>query len=300
MSYLQVELTVSGELAEPVSEVLARHAPGGVSVTENPTGQSDEAPVTVRAYLPMDERLETRRRGIEEGLWHLSQIQFIPEPAYQRVEEQNWSEAWKEHYRPIEVGERFLVQPAWIESSPTDRLVILMNPGMAFGTGTHPSTRLCLELLEATISPADTMVDLGCGSGILSVAGALLGAGRVLALDINPKAVEATKDNAARNGAQGIIEARTGSLNELLADRGPGSADVVAANILAPTLQEMLQTGLAEALITGGTLILGGILEDQAEEILAEAEGQGLRPEDERAQDDWRALRLTKRNPPLA
>ncbi len=300
MSYLQVELIVSGELAEPVSEVLARHAPGGVSLTRESKAPPDEQPVTVRAYLPVDDRLERRRRAVEEGLWHLGQIQSIPEPVYRLVEEQDWSEAWKKHYRPLEVGARFLIQPAWIDPPQTQRWVILMNPGMAFGTGTHPSTRLCLELLERSLSPGDLMVDLGCGSGILSIAAARMGAGRVLALDIDQKAVDVTRENAARNGVQDTVEARLGSLEELLAFRRDGGApDVIAANILAPTLREMLQSGLAEAPVGGGTLILGGILEDQTADIVAEAQGQGLSPVGERAQDDWRAL-LLKRNPPLA
>lgn len=301
MKYLQVELTVSGELAEPVSEVLARHAPGGVSLAGAPSAQPGEAPVTVRAYLPMDERLEGRRLAIEEGLWHLSQIQPVPEPDYQPLQEQDWSEAWKEHYHPIEVGARILIQPAWIETPSTERLVIRMNPGMAFGTGTHPSTRLCIELLEGAISPGDFMVDLGCGSGILSIAGARLGAGRILAYDISPTAVDVTQVNAARNGAEAVVEARTGSLEEML-DFLPGGegADIVVANILAPTLEKMLQAGLTEALTPGGALILGGILDDQTEDLLSEARKRNLSLVEERAQDDWRALWLTKRNPPLA
>ena len=120
----------------------------------------------MRAFLPVDEQLEIRRTRIEEGLWHLSQIIPIPSPTFHPIEEENWSDSWKARYRPIPIGERLLIQPSWLPPAESDRLIIFIDPGQAFGTGTHPSTRLCLAALEEHLLPGDAVFDLGCGSGI--------------------------------------------------------------------------------------------------------------------------------------
>jgi ribosomal protein L11 methyltransferase len=202
-AWLEISLLVNGELAEVVAEALSRYIDGGI-VIENALLDKQNNPVEdklrVFGYLPVNHNLEQTRKKITEALWHLGQIQPLPEPTYVYVEESNWMEAWKEHYRPIEVGERFLILPAWINPQPdSEKLAIQIEPGMAFGTGTHPTTQLSLELLERWQRPGDLVIDVGCGSGILSIASAKLGAEFVLAVDVDEKAVTLTEENVQLN-----------------------------------------------------------------------------------------------------
>src|SRR5512140_1150096 len=154
MNWLEVSMTVNGELAEAVADVFARFAPGGVMTEQGVKFVDDEdlgtatGPITVRAYLPVDEGLEDRRQKLEEALYYLGRIEPLPAAAFKPIADQNWMESWKQHYRPIPIGERLLILPAWLESPDPQRTPIRIDPGMAFGTGTHPSTQLCLQLIE--------------------------------------------------------------------------------------------------------------------------------------------------------
>jgi len=301
LNWLEIRLTVSGELAEAVADLLARHAPGGVALQSEGQGEAaaDPAtPVSVCAYLPADETLEARRAAVEQGLWHLGMILPLPAPAFEPVDDQDWAEAWKVHYRPIAIGRRLMILPAWLPSPDPDRLPILLDPGMAFGTGTHPSTQLCLAAIEDYLRPGDEVIDLGCGSGILSIAAARLGARRIRALDIDPQAVSITRENAARNGVAQAINASAGSLDDLLEACAP-SADLLVANILAPVLETMARQGLARAVRPGGVVILAGILAEQAESVLEACLAGGLQRLDERRSGEWVAL-VTKSEPPHA
>ena len=199
MSWLEVSLTVNGELAEAVADVLARFAPNGVMTEQGVKFVNDEdegtatGPITVRAYLPMDEHIEETRQKLEESLYYLGTIQPLPAAAFTPIADQNWMEAWKQHYKPIPIGKRLMIVPAWLDSPEPDRIPIKINPGMAFGTGTHPTTQLCLELMESyieTLKVSKTFrvfstIDVGCGSGILSIAALKLGAKQVLSVDID-------------------------------------------------------------------------------------------------------------------
>ncbi len=294
-----MSLTVEGELAEAVADLLARHAAGGVAIESALEGEEaarPDAPVIVRAYLSADEELEARRTSVEQGLWHLGMIHPLPAPAFRTVAEEDWAEAWKEHYHPIRIGRRLLILPAWLPSPNEGLLPIVLDPGMAFGTGTHPSTQLCLAALEDHLHPGDEVVDLGCGSGILSIAAVRLGARQVLALDIDPLAVRITHENAERNGVASQITIRAGSLPELL-DAGTPPADLMVANILAPVLDEMARQGLARAVRPGGVLILAGVLYEQAEGLEATCLDHGLEHVERRQAGEWCAL-ILKSKPP--
>lgn len=299
MKWLQVELTLSGELAEPVAEVLSRYASGGVAVTAADDGMWEAgqgAPVVVRAFLPNDSQLAAQRTKIEEGLWHLSQIQPLPEASFQFVEEANWAEAWKKRYRPIPIGRRLLIQPAWQGCHEGERIVVRVDPGMAFGTGTHPTTRHCLTLLEEHLRGGETVVDLGSGSGILSIAAVKLGCRRALAYDISDSALSAGRQNAHLNAVGDSIEFRAGSLGEVMAAVEKGlRPDIVVVNILASVIESMLTAGLASVVPSGGKLILAGILREQLAQIESTARAHGLTVADRRSEDDWRSLLLTNR-----
>lgn len=302
MKWIELSLRVDGELAEAVSEVLSRYAPVGVA-SEIAVGPENSdlltGLVTLRTYLPVDENLTDLRETIERGLWHLSQIKPLPEPSYRELEEADWENAWRERYHPIPIGDRLLIVPSWYEIDPGDRKSLLIEPGMAFGTGTHPTTQLCLRLIETRLKDGATMVDLGCGSGILSIAAALLGAARVLALDIDPAAVEITSLNAERNGVADKIIARQGSLENmagLMDEFGAIQTEVLVANILANVLSTMLDDGLGDFVAPDGSLILSGILEEQLPDLLVKAREHGLTPRQVRGDGDWRAVELTRKS----
>jgi ribosomal protein L11 methyltransferase len=301
LNWIEISLTVDGELAEAVADLLARHAPGGVAIESERQGEegaAPEKPVIVRAFLPADEQLETRRSQVEAGLWHLGMIRPLPTPVYREVAEQDWAEAWKEHYQPIRIGRKLLILPAWLPSPDDRRLAIVLDPGMAFGTGTHPSTQLCLAALEDYLQPGEEVVDLGCGSGILSIAAVRLGAGRVRALDIDELSVQVTHENASRNQVAERITVSEGSLKELLESPEP-PPHLLVANILAPVLDEMARQGLSRAVRGGGIVILAGILAEQAAPLEATCLEHGLERIEMRQAGEWRALVL-KSKPPYA
>jgi ribosomal protein L11 methyltransferase len=299
MAWLRISLETNGELAEAVADVLARSVPGGVAVEASHPGSppaDHQAPVRITAYLPLDEEAPARRRAIEEGLWHLSQIAPLPEAEFSEVEAQDWAETWKERYRPMPIGERLLIVPSWLAPPTSARLPLVLDPGMAFGTGTHPSTQQCLLALERHLVPGSTVIDLGCGSGILAIAAARLGALRVLALDIDPLAIEATRENCRRNTAADTVRVELGSLDDLGAPRFAGyrPADVLLANILAPVLIDMLTAGLADPIRPGGLAILSGILDGQLPDVLARAQAVGLHTLEVLEAEDWRTPVLRK------
>lgn len=297
MPWLEISLSVDGELAEAVADVLARFAPNGVVMEQGVTFNSAEdegtpiGPVTIKAYLEADDSLEERREQLERALYFLGRIRPLPQPRYQVIQDQNWMEAWKAHYQPIEVGQRFLILPAWMEMPATKRLPIRIEPGMAFGTGTHPSTQLCLELME-TLSPfPHQVIDIGCGSGILSIASMRLGAQQVLGVDIDAAALENARQNAALNQASAVITFGQGSVNEILAGTfSLHRAPLVLANILAPVLLRLLDEGLYDIVTPGGALIVSGILQDQEAELMQRYTAKGLVSMGRKQKGEWVAL----------
>jgi len=295
MHWLEVSLTVSPEAAEAVSEVLSRFAPEGVVVEATRfevTPDDHGVPVgdvAVRAYLAADADLEEKRAKLEESLWHLGRILPLPQPAYKEIADADWSEAWKANFKPIRIGRRLMVAPAWLNPplQPED-VEIRLDPGMAFGTGTHPTTQLCLAALERHLKPGQAVIDLGTGSGILAIAAAKLGSGPIEAYDIDAEAVRVARENAAANGVAERIFVAQGSLAELLARRA--QAPLVLANILARTIVMLLDQGLAQLVAPGGLIILSGILEAQAFEVRAALQTHGLKFMAQEHIEDWVAI----------
>ena len=308
---MEISLSVDGELAEAVAEVMARYLPNGIVIEstaiENTTDLSTGVPVgllKVSGYLPVDDEFEEKRRQIEDALWYLGRIQPLPAPKYTTIQETNWMEAWKERYRPIQIGHNLVIVPAWMESPNPDRIALRIDPGMAFGTGTHPTTQLCLELLESEIQNALTIhaapetvsiIDVGCGSGILSIAALKLGASYALGVDTDAEAIKAAHDNAKLNGIAGGLRFGEGSLADIQSGRfGEKQAAIVVANILAPVIVRLLQGGLAYLVSCGGKLILSGILETQVSEVEAAVLESGLRIVGRYQSADWVALVAAK------
>jgi ribosomal protein L11 methyltransferase len=204
-------------------------------------------------------------------------------------EEEDWANAWKEHFRPIRAGRRTVIAPPWHAYSPDSDsdLVVVLDPGMAFGTGTHPSTRLCLTALEDHLQAGDTVLDVGTGSGVLAITAVKLGASQVDAVDIEPVAVRSTLENAQRNGVADRLDVSLGSVDD--APQQAITYDVVVANIISRILVE-LASGLATATRPSGLLILSGVIE-QHEPLVRDAfEGRGFRLVERDQIDDWVGL----------
>jgi ribosomal protein L11 methyltransferase len=304
--WIEVKFASNGELAEALAEVLGRFASNGVvleAVTRfNPQTQENEptGEMTVSGYLAADDQLEEKRHKLEIALWHLGQILPLPEPQYRPVKDEDWMAAWKKHYQPIAIGERLLIMPAWKDPDQDQtRIVVRINPAMAFGTGTHPTTQLCLRLLERHFSPGSALIDVGCGSGILSIAALKMGAAHALAVDIDSQAVTSTLENAGLNAiSPETLETGKGSLEEILTGRFTlQAAPLVLVNILAPIIIRLFGQGLTNLVGEGGTILLSGILLDQEPEVIRAAQVAGFSLVDRLTDGDWVGLALIKDRP---
>jgi len=297
--WLELSVEADLEAVEAVSEILARVAPGGTSVEpgfeliDDGLGARIDPtlPAMVRAHVPaLDERAAERVVAtVSEALGHLQAFGLRPIGDVQArfVDEADWAESWKEHFHVIHLGRRIVIKPSWRRHRRTgDEVVIDLDPGMAFGTGLHPTTRLCLIALEerASRGPLGRALDVGCGSGILSIAAVLLGVTRARGLDIDPIAIEATLANARHNRVGKRVRAREGSLPS-----GEGPFDLVLANLIAGVLIE-LAADLAAELVPGGTIIASGIFIDREAETRAALESAGLRMTGRWHESDWVAL----------
>ena len=303
-SWLEISLQVTPEQAEAVAEVLGRFTSEGVVVerltdhSKNPIGTPAKK-VRVFGYLFADSQLEEKKMRLEEALFYLGRIQPLPDPSYKLIHDQNWMAAWKDQYQPLKVGQRLAILPAWAENPYPNRTPIRINPGMAFGTGTHPTTQLCLELMETRVGPDTDVIDVGCGSGILSIAAILLGASQAYGTDISPAAVQSSLENAKLNNISNKVSFTRGSVGEII----NGTFDIVDAplvvvNILANIILRLFDQDLGELISPGGELILSGILETQADEVLHHAKQSGFTLIEKREIDDWVALCVSKKSAP--
>lgn len=289
MDWLEVSVETTGEGAEAVAEVLSRFASRGVALEAGPEGFGTGL-VVVRAYLPADDQLSRTRRRVEEALWHLGQILPLPPPSFRIVAETDWAEAWKQHLTVLHVGRRLVIRPSWLPYVPAaEEVVVELDPGMAFGTGTHPTTQMCLLALEERVRPGARVLDLGTGSGILAIAAAKLGAGRVLALDTDPQAVTVARENVHRNGVADRVRVARGSLAQAI-----GRFDLIMVNILAQVIVEMLEQGLARRLAPEGRMVVAGLLLGQEEEVRNAFQRSGLVMVGRRQIEDWVALEATR------
>jgi ribosomal protein L11 methyltransferase len=300
-TWLELSVVADVEAVEAVSEILGRVAPGGISI-EPPFEPVDEGlgarvarglPATVRAYLPARDRSATRAAvdEVRGALGHLQAFELRPIGALETrvVHESDWAHAWKRHFPVLRVGRHLVIRPTWRRHrrSPGD-VVLGLDPGMAFGTGLHPTTRLCLAALERLAGGAGLdgrrVLDVGCGSGILSIAAAKLGAGSVVGVDTDPIAIEATAANARRNRVVRRVRARFGSI-----PTREGPFDIVLANLVASILLAHAAE-LAAELRPGGVLVASGIFLDREPEVRRGFEAAGLRIAGREAEGDWVAL----------
>lgn len=209
------------------------------------------------------------------------------------TDDEDWENNWKIYYKPLEIGERLLIRPSWEQAKDTGRTVLSLDPGMAFGTGSHHTTRMCLEFLEKTVKDGDDMIDLGCGSGILSIGALLLGAKQALAVDIDPVAEKIAYENAAMNDIYN--DRYTVLIGDVLSDTAlqdrlcEKKYDVVAANIVASVIIELTKM-VPRIIKPEGVYIMSGIIGDRLDEVLAALDENGFDVLEVREGDDWRAV----------
>jgi ribosomal protein L11 methyltransferase len=301
--WIEISLEVDGEAAEAVAEVLERYGHQGVALEQAGffiDTWEDEVPpaerIIVKAYMPADEHAPDKQQQLRDALRYMSAMIDLPEPTFRTLEETDWAEAWKAHYKPLRIGRRVYIRPSWIEvdDAKESDVLIALDPGMAFGTGTHPSTQLCLisceDILE--VHPGWDVLDLGCGSGILSIAAAKLGAGKILALDTDDIAVRVTNENAEINAVADRIQAQSGSLASLT--HAARRFDLALVNILAKVIIQMCDEGLGTVIRPGGVAVFGGIIHDQADEVEAALIKTGLEPYRRLTSGDWTVIEASR------
>ncbi len=291
LEWLEVSVTVIPEAAEAVAEVLSRYAPQGVAIDLGTADTTPSQPVTVKAYLVVDDDIAVRRQQVAEGIWHLHHIwPVISEPVFTPLADRDWTAGWKETIPVLHLGKRVVIKPSWREYVPQPAEIMLeMDPGMAFGTGLHPTTQLCVEALEDRLTPGMRVLDLGTGTGILAMVAARLGAAEVLAVDNDINAVAVAQRNARANGVAHQVRVLHGSLAEV-----GESYDLIVANILAPVIVDMARSGLATRLRWGGVLIVSGVLAEQVSDVAAALTEHSLQPFECRQRDEWVALLARK------
>ncbi len=313
MHWIEFSVHVDRETAEAVADLFSRHGHGGVAVEElDPPDmrigaqelQFNGRTVRVATYVPADEGnragVDSARRQISDGLGYLAMIRPLRGALMEReVADEDWESAWKEHFHVHRPGHRTVVVPTWRDYEPEpEDIVVALDPGMAFGTGLHPTTRLCVRQLEQRVTAGITVLDVGAGSGILSIVAAKLGAKYVRAIEIDPVAVAIARDNMVSNGvADGRVDVEEGSLpttgqDPFGRDREgwPESGfDIVVANITADVLAE-LSVQLSGAVARGGVLIGSGIIADRFSLAVDALTTAGMRLVDAVSEEDWRAI----------
>jgi ribosomal protein L11 methyltransferase len=293
-AWLEVSIAVAPDAVEHVAAVFDQYGQGVAmeyavessrdgDVVDMPAG----APVTVRTYLPLaDPEVDDRRARVQEATSHLGRLQV------RTLRETDWANAWKEFFFVHRVGEHTVIVPSWREAEYEPRegdVLLLLDPGMAFGTGLHPTTRLCLRAVEEVVRPGQRVIDIGAGSGILSIAAARLGAARVEAIEIESVATAVCLENVIRNGLSSIVKVHQGALEAAPTE----PFDLLLANISMRALLD-LRPMLAAAVRPGGTAVLSGVLAERVVELLDALRADGWQHVRTDQEQDWVAARLRR------
>lgn len=278
--WLEIAVESHPEAVEAVSEILDRVGYNGIAVD---IPLDDGSPHLVKAYLVYDHAAKIKVRRVKEAIGRLRAFGLGPvgEVAVRRIADEDWLESWKSQFTPVEIG-RFFVRPSW-SAAPGRGVEIVLDPGMAFGTGLHPTTRQCLEAVGEMDLAGRSVLDVGTGSGILAIGAAKGGAARVVGVDVDPLAVRAATENAQRNGVR--VEVREGSAADV-----EGAFDVVLANLVADVLVA-IATDLRARVGPHGTLVCAGIVQEKEERVVRALSDAGLRVSGRDQRDDW--VRLT-------
>lgn len=278
MSWYELSINVPFEYVEPVSYLFERYG-YGLSVETKPGEYA-----IMRSYLPSLSR--QRLAHIEVGIKLASSVADLGELNIRPLDDnEDWRNNWKQHFTLLRVGQNLVIKPSWIEYESQDGDVVIdLDPGLAFGTGYHPTTNSCLEALEEMVRPGSIVLDVGTGSGILTIAAAKLGAGHITAVDIDGHAVRAAQRNFRRTGIAELVNAQSGSIPSA-ATKGL-NYDVAVANISARGIR-MVAPAIPDLLADDGVFIASGIIVDQNDEAVSAIKGAGLDINEIRQKEDW-------------
>ena len=293
----RLSLPVQPELEESLLWKLTAMGLHRVAVQHAPEAPDQR---TLLAWLPAQEWPEDQRQQLIASLVPLAETfgLVLAHPRWDELADEDWSLSWKQHWQPDPVGQTLLILPAWLSvpEEHAQRLVLTMDPGSAFGTGSHPTTRLCLEALEATPPAGKRVADLGCGSGVLGLAALGLGAREVIAVDTDSLAIRATAENAELNGlSPEALLVRQGSLETLEDLLGSRPADLLLCNILAPVI-EALAPGFQSVLSADGRGLLSGLLVEQAPRLTEVLQGLGWSVQSLASQGRWGLLEIRRQS----
>jgi ribosomal protein L11 methyltransferase len=297
LRWLQISISTPPEYVEPLTHLFNQHGEGSSSV-EVPGGfnpDEGEKPdpsawVTIRGWLPIDSTTDSRRTGIDVGVRLIRHFVDLPELEEIEVSDDEWR---NQKFKPIKVGKNLVILPRTAEYSPADDDVIIkLEPGLAFGTGHHPTTLMCLEEIEKVVRPGHQFLDVGCGSGVLSIAALALGADHAVGCDIEPEAVRSSINNLDLAGHSGKATIFEGSVPD---DRAPaGHFDVVGANIAANVLI-MLAQPLVDTIKPGGVIITSGVLESRFDDVMEAFVAVGGQIQSTRKIEDWTATIISRK-----
>ena len=301
-TWYELSVDVDAEAVEAVSELFGRYGFNeGVAIEEPYTQDGDgdnlgialDKPFTIHTYVPEEDFRPEILEDLRHALYFLGQLRGVSDVRVSSLREEDWANAWKDHFQVHKIGSRVVIRPPWREYEPRDdEVVIVLDPGMAFGTGLHPSTKLSMLGTEDVVKPGDTVLDVGTGSGILAIAAIKLGAAKADTVDVESVAVVATAENARANDVSDKIAVQHGSV-------GPGEPffgeqyDVVLANIIARILIE-----LSDAIVghtkPGGSIVLAGVIESREQEVIDTFARLGAEVVNRRFQEDWVSLVLQR------
>ena len=293
-NWIELSVEVDHEAVEPVVELFSRYGYNEGVVIEEPFTQDRDGdnvrvdvsrPFRIRTFIPQATFDAASLESIRNGIWHLGQLRGTSELVVETRNEEDWANAWKAHYKPVRVGTRVVVRPPWQEYDPTgDDLVVLLDPGMAFGTGTHPTTQIALRLLETLELTDRTVFDVGTGSGIIAIAAAKLGASKVDGVDIDAVSVRQAQTNIDLNDARPTV-----SIWQSAMEPEVGAVpvyDIVVANIIARVLVEISERIVA-AVSPNGPLILSGIIDSKEESVIERYRALGFELVARQQIEDW-------------
>lgn len=293
-SWIELSVDVDHEVVEPVVELFSRYGYNEGVVIEEPFLQDRDGdnvrvdttrPFRIRTFVPVETFDANTLDAIRNGLWHLGQLRATGELTIETRNEEDWANAWKAHYKPVRVGSRVVVRPPWQDYDPaSDDIVVLLDPGMAFGTGTHPTTQIALRLLETLPVSGRTVFDVGTGSGIIAIAAAKLGARTVDGVDIDAVSVRQAQTNIDLNDVRGTVSIWQSAMgpNECPA---PGY-EIVVANIIARVLVE-ISDQISSSVESGGTLVLSGIIDSKEASVVDCYQTLGFEMIDRMQIEDW-------------
>ena len=309
MNWLEYTVLTTTEASDMISNLLIEAGSKGVMIedkndvalNQRPEGQWDIIDeeiarrigddVKITGYYPIDERIADTVSHIETELRKLQSIEFdFPvgklTGSTHSIDEEDWAESWKKSYKPFRLGSHIVIKPGWerFDPEPDDR-IIEIDPGMAFGTGTHETTGMCVELIEEYVKPGMKVIDIGTGTGILAIAAAHMGAKEVLATDLDPMAVKVAAENVQKNGFEGTITTRCGDLLEAVDETG----EVVVANIIADVIK-MLAAPVRAHIAPGGRFICSGIARERQDEVIEALNAAGYKNLDIREKGEWCAI----------